>query len=100
VAGRGRNTGPSWERGNVKTSSTIAIASLVCAVALTVAAERRSSTSWVSAWAALIALYFVCVGVVSTSLVYFLSLREAQSLAASVPLAVPAFLAAIKMSER
>lgn len=87
-------------RGGVKTSIAITIVSLVCAIAFTVGAERRRSVSGDRmAWAALFAIYGVCVGIVSTVLVYFFSLGVLVSLAISVPLGVPALFVAAKMSE-
>jgi hypothetical protein len=89
---------PAW--GGVKTSIAITVVSLVCAIAFTVVAEKRPTGSGARmAWAALFAIYGVCVGVVSTVLVYFFALGELASLAISVPLGVPALILAAKMSE-
>src|SRR4051812_40225123 len=87
-------------RGVMRTSILISIASLLCAIAFTVAAEKRPSGSGARlAWAALFAIYGVCVGTVSTVLVYFFALGEWAALAISVPLGVPASFLAVKMSE-
>ena len=85
----------------MKTTVAITVASLIIAIVCTVMAERRRSPSGArAAWAALLALYGVCVGVVSTALVYFFSLGVLTALAVGVPLGLPAFWAAVKVSER
>ena len=84
----------------MKTSIAITIVSLICAIAFTVAAEKRPSGSGARmAWGALFAIYGVCVGIVSTAFVYFFALGELASLAISIPLGIPAFFVAAKMSE-
>jgi hypothetical protein len=84
----------------LKTSIVITIVSLLSAIGFTVAAEKRPSGSGArTALGALFAIYGVCVGIVSTVLVYFFALGELASLAISIPLGIPAFFLAAKLSE-
>jgi hypothetical protein len=84
----------------VNPSIAITVVSLICGIALTIAAENRQGVSGDRmARGALFAIYGVCVGIVSSVLVYFFALGELASLAISVPLAIPAFFAAAKVSE-
>ncbi len=83
------------------TSIIITLGCLLLAVVFTIIAKRRPSCSGGArfAWAGLIAIYGVCVGIVSATLVYFFSLSEWAALAISIPLGVPAGYAAAKISE-
>ena len=84
----------------MKTSIAITVVSLLCAIAFTVAAEKRPSKSGARmAWAALFAIYCVCVGTISTALVYFFALGELASVAIGIPLGIPALFVAAKMAE-
>lgn len=77
------------------------IVSFLCAVVFTIIAEKRSRSVFGNrmAWAALFAIYGVCVGIVSVALMYCFALGELAAVAISVPLGVPALFVAAKMSE-
>ncbi|HEY2589887.1 MAG TPA: hypothetical protein VGI81_29350 [Tepidisphaeraceae bacterium] len=84
----------------MKTSIIITATSFVLAVAFTVVAEKPDTRARdLAAWAALLALYGVCVGLVSMVLVHFFALDQWIALAISVPLGLPALYFAARMSE-
>ena len=82
------------------TTLSITITCLITAGVCTALAERRRRAGEGLGRAALLALYGVCVGVVSTLLVYFFAFGTLGAILLGVPLGVPALVLAAKVSER
>jgi hypothetical protein len=86
----------------VKPFIIITATSFMLAVALTVVAEKRNARARardLAMWATLLALYCVCVGLVSVVMAHFFAVGQWTALAISFPLGLPALYVVARMSE-